>query len=333
MRSRTDSKVDSVCSAGPYANHSIQVQEGQDDQSAPIPQQTRTSLSLSTLVVNSYLCLCSLLTHMHTCTLGPLLQIPPPWNICHTQEGLFYPRSTLLAELNAEVRFSQRSAFCMETLPLLASDCQPIQTESGLSAGGVAHTAGGNGGERKHSSGTAIRLHPKKVRCQVRCFCPERRKPDIGELALKVGCNKGSLYQYDITYRPYDNADEGVNESTVLILPLSLLSTLLLFRDELRTTGATGTSSSPHQSELRTHPIKEASLPSPCSLAAHSELPASSSSSPDCCFCQLEAPKKALPLFLAWVQLFEACLFPLNSWTDHTSRQLPPASSKLFRLF
>lgn len=40
-----------------------------------------------------------------------------------------------------------------------------------------------------------------------------------------------------------------------LILPLSLLSTLLLFTDVFLTTGTGCTSCSPHQSELRTQPI------------------------------------------------------------------------------
>lgn len=40
-----------------------------------------------------------------------------------------------------------------------------------------------------------------------------------------------------------------------LILPLSLLSRLLVFKDELLTTGTGSSSSSPHQSELRTQPI------------------------------------------------------------------------------
>lgn len=104
-----------------------------------------------------------------------------------------------------------------------------------------------------------------------------------------------------------------------LILPLSLLSRLLLFRDELLTTGTGCTSSSPHQSELKTQPIW---VDGPwtlrtCSSSSSTSLLLSSlllSPSVSCKQAPARAPgqlflsageeeREALPLFLALVQL------------------------------
>lgn len=109
-----------------------------------------------------------------------------------------------------------------------------------------------------------------------------------------------------------------------LILPLSLLSRLLLFRDELLTTATGRTSCSPHQSVLRTQPMWMVGGPglrtlsfSPPPLGLRSWLQLRGG-----CFCQLERRRRrSVPLFLARVQ--PCCRDP---GTDTRSRSPTPFS-------